>query len=115
MVTDPEVFQLLATAMEVSRKTGGVFDITVGRLTQAWGFQTGQPAIPDAETLAEAQAVVGWELVTLDPAWRTVEFVRPGVELDAGGIAKGYAVDCERQAFTDCWTPGRAVLRPATK
>jgi thiamine biosynthesis lipoprotein len=94
MVTDPEVFQLLAAAMEVSRKTGGVFDITVGRLTQAWGFQAGQPAIPDAETLAEAQAVVGWELVTLDPAWRTVEFVRPGVELDAGGIAKGYAVDC---------------------
>lgn len=94
MVTDPEVFRVLATAMDVSRKTNGVFDITVGRLTQAWGFQTGQPAIPDAAVLAEAEAAVGWELVALEPAWRTVEFLRPGVELDAGGIAKGHAVDC---------------------
>lgn len=94
MVTDPEVFRLLATAMEVSRKTCGVFDITVGRLTEAWGFQAGQPAIPDAAALADAEASVGWELVALDPAWRTVEFLRPGVELDAGGIAKGHAVDC---------------------
>ncbi|MDR3726637.1 MAG: FAD:protein FMN transferase [Terracidiphilus sp.] len=99
MVTDPEVFRLLATAMEISRKTCGVFDITVGRLTQAWGFQAGQPAIPDTATLAEAEAAVGWELVALDPAWRTVEFLRPGVELDAGGIAKGYAVDCALEAL----------------
>jgi thiamine biosynthesis lipoprotein len=94
MVTDPEVFRLLAAAMNVSRKTSGVFDITVGRLTKAWGFQAGQPAIPDAAALVEAEAAVGWELVALDPAWRTVEFLRPGVELDAGGIAKGHAVDC---------------------
>jgi thiamine biosynthesis lipoprotein len=94
MVTDPEVFQLLATAMEVSRKSCGVFDITVGRLTQAWGFHAGRPAIADAAVLAEAEAAVGWELVALDPAWRTVEFLRPGVEIDAGGIAKGHAVDC---------------------
>jgi thiamine biosynthesis lipoprotein len=106
MVTDPEVFRLLATAMDVSRKTGGVFDMTVGRLTEAWGFQAGCPAIPDAETLTAARAEAGWELVELDPAWRTVEFLRPGVALDPGGIAKGYAVDCALDVLRTAGIPG---------
>jgi thiamine biosynthesis lipoprotein len=106
MVTDPEVFRLLSTAMDVSRKTNGVFDITVGRLTQAWGFQARQPAIPDAAALAKSDATVGWELVALDQAWRTVEFLRPGIELDAGGIAKGHAVDCALAVLRTAGIPG---------
>jgi thiamine biosynthesis lipoprotein len=94
MVTDPEVFQLLAAAEDVSRKTGGAFDITVGKLTRAWGFASRQPEIPDAQALAAAESCVGWSNVELDPAWRTVQFLRPGLELDLGAIAKGYAVDC---------------------
>jgi len=94
MVTDPEVFQLLAAAQEVSRKTGGAFDITVGRLTRAWGFAEHEPHIPTAQALKEAQEASGWRHLELDPAWRTVEFLRPGMELDLGAIAKGYAVDC---------------------
>ncbi|MGA3160697.1 MAG: FAD:protein FMN transferase [Terracidiphilus sp.] len=94
MVTDPEVFQLLAAALDVSRKTEGAFDITVGRLTQAWGFSARQAGIPDARTLAAAQECVGWTNIELDHEWRTVEFLRPGLKVDLGGIAKGYAVDC---------------------
>jgi len=94
MVTDPEVFQLLAAALDVSRKTEGVFDITVGQLMRAWGFSGRQPGIPDAQTLAAAQECVGWTNIELDPEWRTVEFLRHGLEVDLGGIAKGYAVDC---------------------
>jgi thiamine biosynthesis lipoprotein len=94
MVTDPEVFNLLAAAQDVSRKTGGVFDITVGRLTRAWGFAERAPHLPQAQTLEEAEAATGWRYLELDPAWRTVQFLRPGMELDLGAIAKGYAVDC---------------------
>lgn len=94
MVTDPEVYQLLAAALDLSRKTEGAFDITVGRLTRAWGFSVRQPRIPDAQTMAAAQECVGWTNIELDPEWRTVEFLRPGLEVDLGGIAKGYAVDC---------------------
>ncbi len=93
-VTDPEVFKLLAAAQDVSRKTDGVFDITVGRLTRAWGFAERAPHLPDAQTLEEAKEASGWRWLHLDPAWRTVEFLRPGLELDLGAIAKGYAVDC---------------------
>lgn len=93
VVTDPEVIEMLATAMDVSEKTGGAFDITVGKLAQAWGFSTGQPSIPDLGTLAEAVQCTGWKHVELDKEWRTVHFLRRGIELDLGAIAKGYAVD----------------------
>ena len=93
VVTDPEVFQLLAFALDVSERTGGAFDITVGLLTRAWGFAERQPRIPDGRELAAAKELVGWRNVELDAEWRTVLFTRPGLELDLGAIAKGYAVD----------------------
>jgi thiamine biosynthesis lipoprotein len=93
VVTDPEVFELVATALDLSEKTGGAFDLTVGRLTRAWGFAGGQPRIPEQSELAAAKELVGWGNVILDAEWRTVQFARPGVELDLGAIAKGYAVD----------------------
>lgn len=94
MVTDPEVFQVLVSALDVSRKTKGVFDITVGQLTRAWGFPARQPKVPDVQTLLIAYENVGWNYIELDSQWRTVHFTRPGLELDLGAIAKGYAVDC---------------------
>jgi thiamine biosynthesis lipoprotein len=106
MVTDPEAFQLLAAAQDVSRKTGGVFDITVGRLTRAWGFSARQPQIPDAQTLAAAEECAGWTHMELDPAWRTVQFLRSGLELDLGAIAKGYAVDCALEVLRSAGVHG---------
>jgi thiamine biosynthesis lipoprotein len=93
MVTDPEVFQLISRAMDISRKTGGFFDVTVGSLTRVWGFAEHQRRIPEPQALAEARESVGWQKVVLDPAWRTVQFLQAGIELDLGAIAKGYAVD----------------------
>lgn len=94
VVTDPEVFGLLARARALWEKSGGAFDLALGRLSRAWGFADRAPHLPTAEELAEAQAASGMEWVRLDPDWRTVEFARAGIELDLGAFAKGYAVDC---------------------
>jgi thiamine biosynthesis lipoprotein len=94
VVTDPEVFHLLEYAKNLSGKTEGAFDITVGRLTHAWGFAERKRAIPSSDALEAAEAAVGWKHLQLDAEWRTVEFLTPGMELDLGAIAKGYAVDC---------------------
>lgn len=59
MVTDPQVFQLLVAAQNVSRKTGSAFDVTVGRLTRIWGFPMRQPKIPEEQTLV-ADENAGW-------------------------------------------------------
>ena len=60
---------------------------------KVWGFYKGEGLLPRKAEVAEALRHVGYEHVRLDRAARTVEFARPGVELDPGGIGKGYAVD----------------------
>jgi FAD:protein FMN transferase len=93
VTTDPEIFQLLERSLAYGRRSGGAFDITVGPLMRAWGFFRGEGSYPGADDLAKARASVGWQHVVLDPATRTVRFFLPALELDLGGIGKGYAVD----------------------
>src|SRR5918997_1372611 len=93
VVTDPEVFALVARAFEHSRLSGGAFDITVGRLMKAWGFFRGAGRFPSDEELLHAREQTGWRRVALDPARRSIKFLTPGLELDPGGIGQGYALD----------------------
>jgi len=93
VTTDPEMYALLQTCIEYSRRSGGTFDITVGPLMRAWGFFRGQGKYPAPWQLDKAREKVGWQKVQLDPAGRTVHFAVDGMELDLGGIGKGYAVD----------------------
>jgi len=90
---DPELLGLIAESLRYSRESNGAFDITVGPLMKAWGFFRGGGRVPGPDELAELRERVGYAHVILDPAAKTIRFDRPGVELDLGGIAKGYAVD----------------------
>ncbi len=89
----PELFQLLAYCAEISRQSEGTFDITVGPLMRVWGFFRGTGRLPSTAQVATALEKVGFGKVVLDRQNRTVRFLKPGVELDPGGIGKGYAVD----------------------
>ena len=93
VTTDPEVFSLLQTCLEHSKRSGGTFDITVGPLMRAWGFFRGQGRYPAPWQLDRAREKVGWQKVQMDAAGRTIHFTVEGMELDLGGIGKGYAVD----------------------
>ncbi len=88
-----ELFDLLSACLEYSRRSEGAFDITVGPLVKAWGFRDGSGKIADDPAAQRALKLVGFENVLLDPLKRTVRFARVGVEIDPGGIGKGYAVD----------------------
>jgi thiamine biosynthesis lipoprotein len=88
-----ELFQLLRDCVEYSRQSEGAFDISVGPLMKVWGFYKGTGHLPHRPEVAAAMAKVGYRYLQLDPANRTVRFLRPGMELDPGGIGKGYAVD----------------------
>jgi FAD:protein FMN transferase len=88
-----EVFEVVAAALDYSRRSEGAFDITVGPLMRTWGFRDGRGRPASDEAVAVARARVGHAHVVLDPAARTIRFAREGIELDPGGIGKGYAVD----------------------
>ena len=90
---DSELFDFIVTAIGYSADSGGAFDITVGPLMKAWGFFGGEGHLPAPGGLARARAVTGYTRLRIDTDQRTIEFDRPGVEIDLGGIAKGYAVD----------------------
>jgi FAD:protein FMN transferase len=89
----PELFRLISACVEYSRKSEGAFDITVGPLMKVWGFYKGTGHLPHRAEVAAAMSKVGYRHIHLDPAASTVWFDRPGVEMDPGGIGKGYAVD----------------------
>ena len=93
VAVDPELFDFIVDAMRYHHDSSGAFDITVGPLMKAWGFFRGEGRMPSDAELAAARRLVGGGHVKLDRASRTIAFDRPGVELDLGGIAKGYAVD----------------------
>jgi thiamine biosynthesis lipoprotein len=90
---EPELFDLIVDAMHYHRDSHGAFDITVGPLMKAWGFFRGDGRVPTNDELAAARRHVGGSHVILNSLGKTIAFDHAGVELDLGGIAKGYAVD----------------------
>jgi FAD:protein FMN transferase len=86
-----ELFDLLTTALEYSRITNGAFDITYASVGFMYDFHAHRH--PDEKQIAAALPAVNYHHVLLDPAATTVRFSQPGVRIDLGGIAKGYAVD----------------------
>lgn len=86
-----ELFDLLGTAMEYSRITGGAFDVTYASVGFMYDFRARQR--PDSAAIGAALPAVNYRLVQLDRASRSVRYLRDGVRIDLGGIAKGYAVD----------------------
>lgn len=88
-----DLFKVLTKAEEVSRLSGGAFDVTVGPIVKLWRLSFRSERLPEKEKLAGALARVGYEKVHLDAKKQTVKLDKAGMLLDLGGIAKGYAAD----------------------
>ena len=88
-----DLFRVLRRAQEISARTKGAFDVTVAPLVALWRKARKTGILPDPDDIAKARKLVGWQKMRLDPVARTVELTVPGMRLDLGGIAKGYADD----------------------
>ncbi len=89
----PDLFAVLAKAEEVSAASDGAFDVTVGPVVQLWRHARRTQQFPDKDELVAAMDKVGYQKVKLDPKTKSVTLLTPGMQLDLGGIAKGYAAD----------------------
>jgi thiamine biosynthesis lipoprotein len=87
-----DLFTVLSAAQDISRQTDGAFDVTIGPLSQLWRRAHVTGEAPEPAKVAAARALVGYEHVQLSPP-RSVRLTQPGMLLDLGGIAKGYAAD----------------------
>lgn len=88
-----EMFELLRASLGYSRQYEGAFDVTVGRAVRAWGFLGGGFRVPSLRERKQIRETVGAGWLRLDEEKRTVAFAKAGVEVDFGGIAKGYAAE----------------------
>lgn len=88
-----DLWEVLSEAQLIAGATDGAFDVTVGALTRLWRWAARRRIDPPADRLAAARDAVGYRSLELDARARSVTILRPGVRLDLGGIAKGYAVD----------------------
>lgn len=95
------LFHLLKLAQELHESTGGAFDITSSSLTKLWGFDNRDGAVPDPELIEETLRQVGSKHLSLDPARETVSFSNPALQINLGGIGKGYAIDRMAQLFAE--------------
>ena len=91
-VSDP-LWLLLVRSQELAEQTGGAFDVTVGPMVRLWRRARRSAELPSTTRLEEARARVGYQFLKLDPSHQAVQLTRPGMQLDLGGIAMGYAVD----------------------
>lgn len=96
-VCTPLLWGALERSAVAWKLTDGYFDITVAPLLQLWKerAQTGCP--PDADALATVMCRVGFGHLRLDPAQRSVSYAVPGMAVNFGGMAKGYALDLARE------------------
>lgn len=93
---NPRTIQIIQESLEISRRSGGAFDITIAPLVELWGFYDKDYRVPSGEEIEDVLDAVGYSLVLVDEQAGTVSLTDERVEIDLGGVAKGYAV---REAF----------------
>jgi thiamine biosynthesis lipoprotein len=97
-----DLFRVLDAAQRFAAASGGAFDVTSGALSLVWREARRRQAAPDPPRIAAALALVGHEKLELDGRRRTVRLRLAGMQLDAGGIAKGFAADEAAVVLKQC-------------
>ncbi len=88
---DAELSGLISRALEFSEMSGGAFDITYASVGYLYDYR--EHKHPTEAQIQAALPAVNWRHVIVDPTASTVRYLKPGVRIDLGGIAKGHAVD----------------------
>ena len=88
---NPELFGLIADSLEYSRLTNGAFDITYASVGYLYDYRNA--VRPDGQQIQASLPGINFNHIKLDRIANTITFTVPGVRIDLGGIAKGFAVD----------------------
>lgn len=90
-----DLFAVLKESVRMAEMTDGLFDITIGPMSKFWRVvrMSPDPQLPTDEELSDLQEKVGFQCIKLDEENQTAELLKAGMQLDLGGIAKGYAAE----------------------
>lgn len=91
MPVSGDLFRILELSKHFAERSNGAFDPTVAPVVKLWRRARRQKKLPDAAALKAARERVDYRLLHLDREHRTAQLEKPGMRLDVGGIAKGFA------------------------
>lgn len=92
-IVSEELLEVLEASQEISSYSCGAFDVTIGPLSKLWRKAIRRNQVPDPDDIEAAKSKVSYLNLKLDANNNVVVFKKKGVQLDFGGIAKGYAID----------------------
>ena len=105
----PSAFECLQLSSLIYNETNGAFDVTIGALLDCWLNKDKTIRCPSEEVLNLARKQTGTDLLKLDEASHTVQLQASPLQINLGGIGKGYAVD--QMAFSlDDWDIDTALI-----
>ena len=100
-VLSPTVANLVKRSLDIYKKTDGLFDITIYPLMELWGFPTKNYKVPLEKEIEEKLKLVGSDKIDFNEETRKISFKNKGMEIDFGGIGKGYITDELVKILTD--------------
>lgn len=103
-------FECLQLCTSLYNQTNGAFDITIGSLMDCWLSEDKTMRIPSKERLKQARQRTGLHLIKLDETDHTVQLLTSPVQIDLGGIGKGYAIDQMAKLLSD-WSIDTALIQ----
>jgi len=93
VIARQETATVLAEALRFSALTDGLLDPSIGPLVKTWNIGSENASVPSAAALATALSLVDYRKISLNPETREVYLSDPGMRLDLGAVAKGFAAD----------------------
>ena len=88
-----ELFNILAISQDISQKTDGAFDATLGPVVQMWRHATRKGIFPADSAIRDAMSRTGYKKLKLDAKRKKVLLTQKGMRLDIGGLGKGFAAE----------------------
>lgn len=90
---DAEVFALTERALQLSKITGGAFDISFAAMDRIWKFDGSMTKMPSATAIKNSVAKVGYQNIILDKKNSTIFLKLKGMKIGFGALGEGYAAD----------------------
>ncbi|HZF63986.1 MAG TPA: FAD:protein FMN transferase [Chitinophagaceae bacterium] len=90
VTVSPHLFKVVEQSQKAWKQTRGKFDITIGSLSRLWRSARKQKAFPEPVAIQEALSKTGSQCMVLNSSLSKVKLLKPGMQLDLGGIAAGY-------------------------
>ena len=103
----PDLVTALKKSIELSRRTGGAFDVTVQPLWKLYAGHSGSRSLPTEAEIGKVRQRMGWEYIRVEP--EIIYFDRPGMQVTLNGVAQGLAADLARQALEE-WGIENALI-----